>query len=48
MSVHISEDVKAKLLAVEGIESAKVNMVWEPMWTPEKMSEDARKALGFG
>jgi metal-sulfur cluster biosynthetic enzyme len=25
-----------------------VNIVWDPPWTPDRMSEDARKALGFG
>ncbi|MEJ5304938.1 MAG: metal-sulfur cluster assembly factor [Ignavibacteria bacterium] len=24
-----------------------VNLVWEPVWTPEKMSEKARKQLGI-
>ncbi|MGB9664382.1 MAG: metal-sulfur cluster assembly factor [Ignavibacteria bacterium] len=24
-----------------------VNLVWDPIWTPDKMSEDAKKKLGF-
>lgn len=25
----------------------KVNLVWEPRWTPDKMSEEAKQQLGF-
>lgn len=32
---------------VAGIREARVNLVWEPAWTKERMSEDARLALGF-
>ncbi len=48
MSGMIREDIRTRLLQVEGIKDAVVNIVWEPLWTPDKMSEDARKALGFG
>ena len=47
MSVMISEDVKSKLEEVEGVKSAVVKMVWDPPWTPERMSDDAKKSLGF-
>lgn len=32
---------------VEGIGSALVSVVWEPAWTPERMSELARVELGM-
>lgn len=32
---------------VEGVGLVNVKIVWEPMWTPERMSEDARLALGM-
>ena len=32
---------------VEGIGRVSVRLVWEPAWTPERMSEDARLALGL-
>jgi FeS assembly SUF system protein len=47
MSTVISEDVKQKLEQVEGVENAVVNMIWEPPWTPERMSDNAKKSLGF-
>jgi FeS assembly SUF system protein len=33
--------------AVEGVGEVEVRLVWEPAWTPERMSEDARLALGM-
>jgi FeS assembly SUF system protein len=48
MSAMISEDVKQKLEDVEGVKTAVVRMVWDPPWTPERMSDDAKKSLGFG
>ena len=31
---------------VDGIGTVEVTLVWEPGWTPERMSEDAKLALG--
>ena len=30
----------------DGID-VKINLVWEPRWTPDKMSDSAKKLLGF-
>jgi metal-sulfur cluster biosynthetic enzyme len=48
MAGSIRDDIQDKLLAVDGVTDAVVNIVWEPMWTPDRMSDDAKKALGFG
>jgi len=40
-------EVENKLATIEGIEEAKVELVWEPPWTPELMSEEAKLELGF-
>lgn len=32
---------------VAAVQNAKVELVWEPAWTKERMTEDARLALGF-
>ncbi|MFQ5837808.1 MAG: metal-sulfur cluster assembly factor [Thermoplasmata archaeon] len=48
MHTTISEDVKRKLLSVDGVKEAEVEIVWEPPWTPEKMSETAKTMLGWG
>lgn len=45
---QIVEDAERCLLAVDGVQSATVRLVWEPPWTPDRMSEEARRALGWG
>jgi len=40
-------EVKAKVEAVEGIDVADVDLVWDPPWTPAKLSEAARLQLGM-
>ncbi len=40
-------EVQDKVAAVEGVKSATVNLVWEPSWTPERMSEAAKLELGW-
>jgi metal-sulfur cluster biosynthetic enzyme len=47
MSGIIAQNVRNRVLAVEGVKDADVRIVWEPAWTPERMSADARKRLGF-
>jgi len=48
MHTYITQDVQQKLLAVPGVKEANVQVVWEPRWTPARMSDDAKKRLGFG
>lgn len=40
-------EVEQKVRAVPGVSSARVEVVWEPPWTMERMSEAARVQLGF-
>ena len=40
-------EVEAKLAAIPGVKSAKVDVVWDPPWTPERMSEAAKLQLGM-
>jgi len=40
-------DVEAKVNALEGVSRAYVEIVWEPTWNPEMMSEAAKLELGF-
>jgi FeS assembly SUF system protein len=40
-------EVERRVAGVEGVVGAKVELVWEPTWTMEFMSEDARLELGF-
>jgi metal-sulfur cluster biosynthetic enzyme len=45
--VNISAQVKSRLEQLPGIRNAKVNVVWTPPWTPERLSPDAKKQLGI-
>jgi metal-sulfur cluster biosynthetic enzyme len=45
--VQISDQVRSRLEQLPGIRSAHVNVVWNPAWTPERLSADARKQLGI-
>lgn len=47
MANYIVEDVKQKLLGVEGVTSANVNLVFAPEWTQDMMTEEAKVELGF-
>jgi FeS assembly SUF system protein len=40
-------EVEAKVRAIPGVRSAKVELVWDPPWNPDRMSEAARLQLGF-
>lgn len=43
----IVEDVRIKLDGVEGVKEAKVNLVFEPEWDKDMMSDEAKLELGF-
>ena len=45
--VNISAQVKSRLEQLPGVRNAAVNIVWNPPWTPERLSPDARKQLGI-
>ena len=40
-------EVESKVAMVEEVTSAKVEVVWEPTWTPDKMTEGAKLELGM-
>ncbi len=44
---QVSEQMKEFVGELEGVEEVVPTMVFDPPWTPEKMSEDAKFALGY-
>ncbi len=40
-------EVEQKVSAIDGVSGAKVEITWEPPWSPEMMSEAARLTLGM-
>jgi FeS assembly SUF system protein len=43
----LPKEVEDKVASVEGVISAKVNIVFDPSWDKEMMSEEAKLELGF-
>ncbi len=43
----IVEDVRQKLKTITGIKKVEVNLVFEPEWDKDLMSEEAKMELGF-
>ena len=43
----IVEDVRMKVEAVENVKSVQVNIVFEPEWDKDMMSEEAKLELGL-
>ena len=44
---QIVEDAKSAIEAVEGVDSADVQLTFEPPWTPERISPLIRASLGL-
>ena len=47
MTVEKMEDIRQKVESVEGVTSATINLVFEPEWDKDMMSEEAKLELGF-
>ncbi len=43
----IARSVEQEIEKIEGVGKAEVEVVWQPPWTPERMSPEARKKLGW-
>lgn len=41
------EDITQKMRSVEGVTDVKINLVFEPEWTKDMMSEEAKLELGM-
>jgi metal-sulfur cluster biosynthetic enzyme len=40
-------DAEQQLRAMQGVESVTVNLVWDPLWSPERIEPRIRAYLGF-
>ena len=43
----IMEDIRQKIESIEGVSAATINLVFEPEWDKDMMSEEAKLELGF-
>ncbi|HIG98164.1 TPA: DUF59 domain-containing protein [Candidatus Woesearchaeota archaeon] len=42
----IISEAESAVKKLPGVKGVTVNIIWEPLWSPERMSEEARVALG--
>ena len=47
MGEYLKQDVEEKLRSVPGVSDVQVNIVWEPLWDRDMMSEAAKLQLGM-
>jgi metal-sulfur cluster biosynthetic enzyme len=47
MAHYMAEMAKKAVEELEGVDEANVEVVFEPPWKPEMMSDEAKKRLGF-
>jgi metal-sulfur cluster biosynthetic enzyme len=48
MGTMIAADARQRILALEGVVDATVDLVWDPPWDPSRISEEAKQKLGIG
>jgi metal-sulfur cluster biosynthetic enzyme len=44
----IEQQIQEVVESLEGVEQVETELTWEPPWSPERMSDDAKFVLGFG
>jgi probable FeS assembly SUF system protein SufT len=47
MGPVIAADAQAKVMTIDGIDDAKVELVWDPAWNQEMISEEGKMKLGM-
>jgi len=47
VAAMLPKQVEQRIRALPGVTEARVDLVWDPPWTPERMSQEARRRLGF-
>lgn len=43
----ILDQVRRRVADVPGVDRVEVHLVWDPPWTPDLMSDEARRVFGF-
>jgi metal-sulfur cluster biosynthetic enzyme len=44
----IQEQIRDTVAGMEGVADVEPELTWDPPWSPDKMSDDAKFILGFG
>ena len=48
MGAMIANDARQKILGLDDVVDATVDLVWDPPWDPSRISEEAKQKLGIG
>jgi metal-sulfur cluster biosynthetic enzyme len=46
LSSFINEDIQRKVMGIRGVKKVQIDVVWDPPWSAERMSKEARAMLG--
>jgi metal-sulfur cluster biosynthetic enzyme len=44
----IEQQIREVVEGIEGVDNVETELTWDPPWSPERMSDDAKFILGFG
>jgi probable FeS assembly SUF system protein SufT len=47
MGPIIAAEARQKILTIDGISDANVELVWDPPWSPDRISEEGKQKLGM-
>jgi len=47
MHSYMVQDVQNKVKSIKGIQEVNIELVWDPPWTPDRISKSVRKQLGL-
>ncbi len=45
---YLVQKVEEEIKKIDGVKNVKVELTFDPPWTPEKMSEEVKKEFGYG
>jgi metal-sulfur cluster biosynthetic enzyme len=44
----IEQEIRETVASMDGVAETEAELTWDPPWSPDKMSDDAKFMLGFG
>lgn len=47
MGPYIAQQAEWRIAEIEGIDDVEVDLVFDPPWTPERITDDGKKLLGI-
>ena len=47
MGPYIAQQAEWRIAEIEGVDDINVELVWDPPWTPDQITEEGKKMLGL-